>query len=465
VAVGIPLFRARDWAMAFRWLAVMEVERRGLLARSRSLLDEDAILRMLGAEPVPSRSSYIGLRALAVLIGYRDARELAVHIAERRQTLLLQMLHRQARRVERVRTVKWASRLWVAQRSLSQIEVALRGSAWLLRRSLKEIVAVGKDPSAELGVVAVFAGSLYWLLVRKKNGSAAPDVLDVLNDLVVPGVILWSIGVLLLRMLVARFGRRQSWSTKIVKVIVAAGLISTGVTYLANLLGHGLAAFTGRVSLDHRVVALFAAVGIVFMAWASAKRVPDQSLRKSDRIGSLAVSLLFLAMSIPAASLVFSASARLPSPLRMATFAMLIAGCLVVLVSVVYSVGEWLDRSRTLALAGVEVPRRGFSVELLGAWVFSLLAVVVSTMIPVTVLNDRVWMILLPPALFAFLGAIPILIVTCFYVRRVNAYFEQHNTVGWADVGVLAPMNASNRCMQRPFHATVTYGHINPSGQ
>lgn len=210
LVLGATAFRSRHWAEAFTTIAKWEEERRGLDSRKLTSDERHAIGVMIGPEPASPDDSGkpfrgLGLRTFSIVSGYGDVRALAAHVVERRETLLGDALGRQLRQVARFRTVRWASRAWVVQKQLSRIEVAVRGIVWLLPRSLNEIAAIVKEYSTKLGVVAVFLSSLYWLLVRNKDGSglSAPDVIGLLTKLGLPGLVLWAMGVLLFRALVA----------------------------------------------------------------------------------------------------------------------------------------------------------------------------------------------------------------------------------------------------------------------
>ena len=143
---------------------------------------------------------------------------LAAHVVERRESLLGDALQGQLRQVARFRTVRAASRAWVVQKRLRRIEVAVRGVVWLLPRALNEITAIVKEYTTKLGVVSVFVGALYWRLVTSQDGSgpSAPDVIGLLTKLVLPGLVLWVIGVLLFRVIVAHAGSPRSWPRRAV---------------------------------------------------------------------------------------------------------------------------------------------------------------------------------------------------------------------------------------------------------
>jgi multisubunit Na+/H+ antiporter MnhB subunit len=113
------------------------------------------------------------------------------------------------------------------------MEVAVRGMVWLLPRSLNEVTAIVKEYSTKLGVVAVFACSAYWLLVRTHDdsGLSAPDVIGLLTKLALPGLVLWAVGVLLFRVVVARAGPPKSWPRR--AVITASLAVGAGIASAA----------------------------------------------------------------------------------------------------------------------------------------------------------------------------------------------------------------------------------------
>ncbi len=241
---GVVAFRAPEWSEAFHHLAFLEARRRGFADRKRSLEDVVAISKMAGPEPVSSENVDAGteIQALAVLSG-SDIEDLTVDITARREALLGRMLDRQLGRVQNIRTIRWTARIWVIQRFLSRLEVAIRGMAWVVPRCLTQIVAIIKSPSPYLAVIAGFLGLFYWLLVRGHDG-ADPDPLTTLGNLtkVIPvAVLLWAIGVLLFRVLVVHFGPPSSWSRRAVVMtsvaIPAAIVLAVAVQFVSNKLG------------------------------------------------------------------------------------------------------------------------------------------------------------------------------------------------------------------------------------
>lgn len=441
LVLGATVFRTRQWDEAFTEIARWEAERRGLDRRKLTPDERHAVDVMVGEEPARADDTCSPFRllvvhTLSILSGYGDARSLAAHVVERRESLLGDALQRQLRQVARFRTVRDASRAWVVQKRLRRIEVAVRGVVWLLPRALNEITAIVKEYTTKLGVVSVFVGALYWRLVRNQDGSgpSAPDVIALLTKLVLPGLVLWVIGVLLFRVIVAHAGSPRSWPRRAVIAVglaVAVGIaLSAGLDLIGDRLGP--VADKWRVQMDSNdpttfrlVTALFLG-GLLWIARLPAANALDKKMLMSGRVGALAATATLVAISIPMAGLV--AAGTVASPLRTAMYAMILAACILVFVSLVYKGFELIDRHRTLVRDGVRVPRRGFSWWLIGAWILATITGLVLGVIPANTSNSTTELALLMPALFATLGMFPIAIVTALFVRRVNTHFEVHKT-------------------------------------
>ncbi len=438
--LGATVFRSRRWEQEFAKAANQEVIRRGLQDRTLSRDEQNAVDTMAGNKPahpdnlgVPLHG--LGLRAFAVLAGCSDSRELAVLIAERRKELLGRALERQAVQARRFTTVRWAARAWVVQKWLSRAEVAVKGIVWLGRRSVNEVTAIVKEYSAKLGVVAVFASSPYWLLTRDHDGAlSAPDLIGVLTKLVLPGLVLWAMGVLLCRIVVAHAGPPRTWPRR--KVIVASLTAFTSIAAAAGaqLVSSSLAdrQWSWWADLDdhsHNSIRVGAAIASVTFLWLTVGTMWtafNRRLHASARITAVGLGASLLAIGLPAADLVVTGAVT--SLLRTWAIWLLAVAGLAVVVSWVFKAFEWCGRYTTLASAGVEVPRRGFSRWLLGVWFLSVAAFVVFAGTPAATDNAAVVLALIVPAMVTALGTVPVMVVTVLFVRRVNTHFERHAT-------------------------------------
>ncbi|GLE57815.1 hypothetical protein NJBCHELONAE_31240 [Mycobacteroides chelonae] len=440
LVLGATVFRHRSWGWAFYFLGCSEVERRGFNDRKGSSDQQHAIDMMVG--PVPtSLDISVGplnglvLRAFQIFSGYAEARTLVADIEDKRRTLLSDMLDRQLQRAGRFRSIRWASRAWVIQRRISRIEVAVRGIIWLLRRSLNEVTTIVKEYSTKLGVVAVFVSSPYWLIVRKQDGSglSAPDALGFLTKLVLPGLVLWAMGLLMSRMLVGHAGLPKSWPrqsvVKVVLVVLFSVLIGGAGDFMSRQVGElkWLERVGPAEPQTSPIVMTFFLVGILWLGYKAGRHMLDRNLLMSARVRGLAASAVAAAISVPIAGLI--AVGAVPQPMRTAMFGMLIVGALLGLVSGTYGIREWFDRYRTLVRAGVEIPRWGFSWYLVGAWACSLVLVFILEAIPAAARNPGVQLVLMAPAAFGLLGALTVLPITVLFVRRVNTRFEQRMTI------------------------------------
>lgn len=438
--LGATAFHSRRWEQEFAKAASQEEERRGLSDRKLSRNEHDAVDTMKGRKsPHPDNLAApfhgLGLRAFAVLAGYSDPRELAMLVADRRRELLGRALERQAAQARRFTTVRWAVHAWVVQKRLSRTEVAVKGIVWLGRRSVNEVTAIVKEYSTKLGVIAVFVSSPYWLLTRDHAGAlAAPDLIGLLTKLVLPGLVLWAIGVLLCRILVAHAGSPRTWPRRKVVgasltacVCIAAGAGAQLVSSLVADQNWSVWSYADDHSHNNiRIGAAIASMTLLWMTIVAARSVLNWRLLTSERIAAVALSAVLLAISLLAIGVVFAGAVA--SLLRTVAISFFVLGCLVFSASWVFKAYECFGRYTSLARAGVEVPRGGFSRWLLGVWLLSVTAIVVCAGTPAATDNTAVGLALIVPAMVTALGTVPVMVVTVLFVRRVNTYFERHAT-------------------------------------
>ncbi len=448
------------------------------------------------SRPYPSRSDgseypFLGLQLFTVLSGYGSARELALCLAERRKSLLAAMLERQRKRVDSVRTLRWASLIWVAQRRLSRFDLAIRGVAWLLPRVLREIFVIAGEYSTRFGVVGVFLGSVLWLFhgAQDNSAEAAPQILDLVGRVALLGAVFCPMVILLFRTAVAYFGDPRGWPWNLIiraiAICIAAELVLGAVHFSVKKIEPMLPNIEIVNPVTVRAFALFFSAVFLLLASSAAKSATTGAIAKrlysSVRIEDLAVALLMVVASIWIAT--HSISTTVWPPLEAGLGAVAIVALIMMLISRGVASQEWLERERMLVRHGVEVPKRGFSWVLLRAWVGSVGLLLVAVIVPDLAHNNAIQWVLLPISIFATIGVGPVLVITYLYVRRVNAYFEEQMTRTWADdVGhpahsvPSAPHAArrrSNRsanafdgpacCAESPLHATVGDEHIDPA--
>ncbi|OBB25320.1 hypothetical protein A5792_28415 [Mycolicibacterium peregrinum] len=315
------------------------------------------------------------------------------------------------------------------------MEVAIRGVAWLLPRSINEITAIVKEYSTKLGVVAVFAGAVYWVLAVKNEQASvapAPDVIGVLTKLVLPGLVLWAMAVLLFRIVVAFGGPPEKWSRRAVGTAALMAMIAAGAAVAMDAASRALGPLEQRW-LDQvdasdptvlRISAAFFSGGFVWMSWRMAGRALDRNRLMSDRIGVMSAGVMLCAFSIPLAGIV--ATGAVPGALRVVMFATFGMSIVLSLVSSICAAREWIDRYLRLTRSGVKVPRWGFSWWLIGLWALAMGMLFVQAALPLSVQNGPLGLALVVPPMLAMLGLIPMTLISVLFVRRVNTYYERH---------------------------------------
>lgn len=439
LVVGAVAFRAPTWSNAFYGLAWDEAVRRGLDRGIPSLQAEAMVLKMAGDEPTTPEYPDMELKALAVLSGSTNLAELTAEIQARRDALLEQMCDRQCRRVEHISTLRWASRIWIAQRFLSRLEVAARGVVWLIGQCLKEIGNLIKSVSVNVGIAGVFVGLAYWLMSRERDDGGPSQILGDIGIYGTIAVILWAISVLLYRLVVLRFGPPWSWPRRVVITTVIAAPITVAVAFAAQIASRWLGE-RQQQWLDHvdttspaaqRVVAALFAVGCIWMLRVPIKVLRYRSLLMSDRLGTLSSIAIFSALAVAAGGRVISDTYS--SGLRFTFFALLLIASLFGLLSGIFEVTEWFGRYQWLRQAKVAIPRRGFSWWLVGGWIGSFVTLGVVSSIRTLSAHNIVQLLLIIPTLFSVLGMIPVLIITTLFVRRVNKYYEHQQITGRID--------------------------------
>ena len=189
VVAGAVAFRSPDWATAFQEAAIDEIYRRGLLNRRLSLQDERAIDAMVSELAEGGEMTAWELTLLSVLADEPDYERLSAELDAIRAELLSRMLERQRERVRRIGTLRYASKIWVAQKFASRAEVAARGTIWLFRRTWKLCVAIFSPWSVHASVVAVILGAFYWQFTR--NNSAATRISSQWYRTSQPSPVLW----------------------------------------------------------------------------------------------------------------------------------------------------------------------------------------------------------------------------------------------------------------------------------
>lgn len=448
VTLGTAVFCSRRWDAAFREIAVWEVERRGLDDRKWSSADYRAISRLLGPEPRGPHSSDnpfggLALPTLSVLCGSSDVRDVASLVVEKREALLGTVLERQLRRVARFSTVRWAARIWVAQKRLSRLEVAMRGAAWLLLRSFDEVANIVKEHSTKLGVAAVFAGALYWRMARNtsQHTDSAPDIVGALTGLAIPGLILWAIGVLLFRILVAIAGPPSGWSRRAAATCASVAALIAGSMLAANFMDKRLTPLTQQLRdrvdpsdpATFRIMAGVFSVGLLWMAHKLAIDSLDRNRLVSDRIGVLAAGGILAAPAVPLVDI--AVTGKVSAPFQAAMAASMVLSCLLSTVGLGFVVREWIGRYKILVRAGVRVRRRGFSWWILGTWAAAMTMPFVLAALPTRLQNSILGLALIVPPSLAMLGTFPLIAVCLLFIRRVNAHFERHMTAQRIELG------------------------------
>lgn len=431
VTGGLAL-RAPEWDVAFHELAFSEARRRGFARRQFSLRDRNAIARMAGAEPEISETSELTLTALTVLSGSTDMAAFTANIEQRRLELLDRMCERQLARVNKISSVEWASRVWVVQRFLSRVEVATRGILWLAPKTVTAIFTLTAKPFGYATVLGFFCGMAYGWITRG-SGADPGAVVDTFIRVGGIGVAMWSIGVLILRMLVLLFGPANQWPRRSVVTVFALVALSFGVGWLAQFVSDKLRD-SSLVKLDShdpttiRITAALMAVGMLWLCGRALRNFRDRQLLMSDRIGSLGVIAMLVSLSI--FSFGMATTGATPNFVRTAGLTMYGLSMCLMLVSGVFCAIEWVGRHRWLKRHGVAVRGRRLLRWLLTIAAISWTGMSVLSSIHSLASTIGAQLVMLVFAVGAFFTMWPSMLLTSLYVRRVNRLYEHHHIVG-----------------------------------
>ncbi len=430
VTGGLAL-RAPEWDVAFHELAFSEARRRGFARRQFSLRDRNAIARMAGAEPTPSEAGELTLAALTVFSGSTDAAAFTTEIEQRRLELLDRMCERQLARVNKISSVEWASRVWVVQRFLSRVEVAARGIVWLVPKTVTVLFTVTAKPFGYATLLGFFCGMAYGWITRG-NGADPGAVVDTFVRVGGISVAMWSIGVLIFRMLVLLFGPADQWPRRSVVTAFALVGLSFGVGGLAQFVSDKLHD-SSLLKLDShdpttiRITAALMAIGMLWFCGRALRNFRDRQLLMSDRVGSLGVIAMLVSLSI--LSFGMAITGAMPNFVRTAGLAMYGLSMCLMLVSGVFWAIEWVGRRRWLKRHGIAIRGRR-----LLRWLLTIAAVSWAGMIVLSSIHSLVSTIggqlaMLVFAVGAFFTMWPSMLLTWLYIRRVNRLHERHHIV------------------------------------
>lgn len=430
VTGGLAL-RAPRWDVAFYELAYGEAERRGFARRQFSLRNAAAIKRMAGAEPNPSELGELTLAALTVLSGSTDTATFTSDIEERRLELLDRMCERQLARVNKISSIEWASRVWVIQRFLSRAEVAARGIIWLVPKTVTVLFTLTAKAFGYATLLGFFCGMAYGWITRG-SGADPGAVIDTFVRVGGIGVAMWSIGMLILRMLVVLFGPAEQWPRRSILTGAALMGLALAVGWLAQFVSDKLRD-THFVNLDShdpatiRITAALMAVGMLWLCGRALRNFQDRQLLMSDRIGSLGVIAVLVSFSI--LSFGMAITGAMPNIVRTAGMVVFGLAMVLMLISGVFSLIEWTGRHRWLKQHGITI--RGRRVL---RWLLTIAAVSWAGMIVLASIHSLATAPVAQLAMFVFaVGAFftmwPSVLLTWLYIRRVNRLHEHHHIV------------------------------------
>lgn len=441
VSLGVPLLRSARWEVAFQRTAVVELDRRGLLLDKWAAEDLSSALAIVGPRALDDVVDQVNVDHLAAVAAIVDGPAVTCgDLLALRRVLLLRVLRRQravALRVERLRNLP---KVWSFAQFVSHVEVTIRGVIWVFRSHAPVMKQLFAGPATYSVVAGVSIGALYWLS-RSAAGSPV-DLAAVAGTAIswtsIFGV--WWIGARVIgRVGTAVLGEPRQWTGAAVASIAASTMIvfATVSLYATGMFGKLTqvqqdVAQSVRIPEDVsvRIFSVLVSAGMLWMAWRLCGIARLGRLRLSERISSVGCAIFIVPLGITGLNMAI-ASSPLPS---VVLFTRVSVGLAVLLffVGALVAAGEWFSRRQRLIRAGVVVPRRGFGLRM------GLVVVAVNTAVFVTaVVFDRItWTStrvvgVLTYGLAALMIAGVVLalawcVAGCFYVRRVDKFYEKH---------------------------------------
>ncbi|MGW0175680.1 hypothetical protein ACWDUM_17815 [Rhodococcus sp. NPDC003322] len=464
---GAAAFRSPAWNPTLHRAAGVELTRRGYFARPTSTVEDAAAAGMCGtAVQSADEDEDSGIVDLIRLLGCgSDDDEMVDDLDSRRDAFLETAVRRQFARVENVADLRLASRLWRFQRFLNELEIGARGAWWLGRLSLDKQSAAIRNYATQVAFGATLLGVVWWTVGTALDASDR-DLLTTVAKFTGCGAFLgalFAIAQFWRSLLVLRWGPISRWTGR--GVLTGAGLVAVvSALFLSGVSGAaaGAAEYLARATDRFTSTGLSVSIGgvlliaaLLWVVWRSVSAMRRGRGTPSERLGTAAVAVFLMAMTVPVALMVL----RLPleSAFTASAWVAVVGGGLLGGAAMLAWCREWWVRYRTLVDAGYPLRRYGFRWSMLLTWsvafaVFAVLAgtadgsnhrsspgveVVVECALAVLAI---VVVLLLPPGL----------VVTYLFVRRVNAQYqrremERHSTFFDAGTVTRALMESRER--------------------
>lgn len=444
--LGATVVFPRKWDVALRDAALAEVERRFVGLGPRSQSDLIAADRMVGncGKPADANDDTASsvLDAVLVLTDGSDRSLLDAELEGLRSHLESSALEQQVRVVAQVRSIRIARYLWAASAWFNTARFALVGFLWFFPRALPFLGRRLQKHGGALGIIGVVVG-LLWAAVARATApeGSAFDWFSVVSNVglicAIAGMVIAVLG-LYKAVLVTRFGAPRQWTRRgvmtgsvfVVYICVVLGLTWSGVVadwqWQLVRWGQNLEVTD---DVGRWIGGLVLTLGVAYGLTNAYRWVRAPGMTLSNRIWILAGSPFLLVMLVLVVPFV------LDIPSANVSWVLVVAGWFIVLLGVVALIAECVERVRKYRLLmqlGLLPPRRGFRWWALLTWVVAgitfnsaLTLLLASTQrtadsaffsVALSILNllTGLWT----------LAAVPGIVVTALYVRRVSKAYE-----------------------------------------
>lgn len=371
----------RGWERSLHEAGVGEVRRRvaGLGARSQS--DHIAASRLIRREPSASEACHENDRRIVEIITILTNLTDEVAVREELSAIRLRLkesaLQRQLRLVDRVRSMRVASYLWVAGAYSHRAHFILHGFLWFLPRAWPYVAR----RLQKYAVASLIAGVVLGLLSAAINHPLAsqggpirwiPMVSDMGTIATIIALVAAMLGIYK-ELLVSRFGPPRQWTRR--GTSLGAGFVlSLGTTMFLSMSGQWsrwqmeLSQVVREIEFDSTVTlwlggVLFLVYGVHLLRCAY-QWIRQSSLTMQDRLGTATAAAFIMWIIVLGGVMVLGIS----SDLQMVT---VLGGSVVIGMAgltAVVAVVTWAKKLRALRRIGWPVKRWGFRMWAVVAW-------------------------------------------------------------------------------------------------